>query len=175
MTERDKRILKLGAIAAVLILAYAAFGYLYKDYKKTKTALDAAKSQFESIAVSADGSLSAKQAGLFSVVPVFEIPESEDIPGDKFRKKFMEQLKKCGVNFTSLDFLPMSGSKSTPGYKTLKLQCKTKCNFGQAMELAAALYENPWFVGIEEFKVECNPKKRTEMELTMTVSTLVKG
>lgn len=175
MTEKDKRTIKLGAVAAALILAYAAFGYLYKDYKKTKTALDAAKGRFKSIAVNADGSLNAKQAGLFSIVPVFEIREAEDNPGDKFRKKFMEQLKECDIKFTSLDFLPMSGSKSKTGYKTLKLQCKAKCKFGQAMELIAALYENPWFLGIEDFKVECNPKKRTEMELTMTVSTFVKG
>jgi len=175
MTERDKRTIKLGAIAAGLILAYAAFNYLYTDYSKTKSELDAARAKFESIAVKADGTLTAKQAGLYSLVPVFEIPEKEDIPGGKFRKKFMEQLKKCGIKYSSLDFLPNPGTKRISGYRTLKLQCKAKCSFGKAMELTAALYENPWFAGVEDFKVECNPKKRTEMELTMTVSTLIKG
>lgn len=174
LTQKDRNTIKMGTLVVAVILAYAGLNSLLKEYSKTSKALDAARAKFNSVLPAADGSLNHKQAGLYKIVPVFEIPEKEDIPGSNFQKKFIEQLKKAGVKFTVLNLLTMSSKTNAGGFKTRDIHCKGKCTFGQAMDLVALLYENPWFVGIKEFKVECNPKKRSEMDLTITVSTFIK-
>ena len=45
----------------------------------------------------------------------------------------------------------------------------------QALDLLAKLNENPYLVGIEEFRLKIDPKKRSEVELNITVSTFTKS
>jgi hypothetical protein len=54
------------------------------------------------------------------------------------------------------------------------LKCSAKCRFGQALDLLADLKDNPYLAGIEEFKMECDQKKRQDVKLDITVSTFVK-
>ena len=40
--------------------------------------------------------------------------------------------------------------------------------------MLAKLNENPYLIGVEEFKIKVDPKKRAEVDLDLTVSTLTK-
>ena len=82
-------------------------------------------------------------------------------------------MTKYGINSAPL---PLQSRPRSPltGYKQLLLVCKAKCRFSQALDLLARLNENPYLVGIEEFKIKVDPKKRTEVELNLTISTLTK-
>jgi hypothetical protein len=41
----------------------------------------------------------------------------------------------------------------------------------QVLDFLERLNENPYLVGVEELKIKCDPKKRGEVELDLTVST----
>jgi len=174
LSEKDKKTIRFGALAAAIILTVGGLNILMKEYSKTGKKLTAAKNKLESVLPQKDGALNHKQAGLYKIVPVFQTPKAEDIPGETFRKKFMEQLKKAGVKYTDLDLMPMSSKKNSAGFRTRSLVCKGKCSFAQAMDLQAALYENPWFVGVEEFKISSSTKNKSIMDMTIKVSTFIK-
>ena len=169
ISERDKRALKLGAIAVAVVLLCVGTGRLFEKYRATKKELGAIQKQVVQVMGDKDGKLSHQQRGLLSIVPKLEMPEQEEIPGAKFRQKFSEQLKKAGIKYTQLAFLSASKSKNTLGFKTLKIQCRGKCKFNQAVDLLEKLYDNPLFVAVEELKLECDPKKRTEMQISIVV------
>jgi len=65
-------------------------------------------------------------------------------------------------------------------YKVLKIKCKGKCKFDQLLDFLSNLKENPYLVGIEELRFQCDtkepPEKRKdkEIEIDLTVSTFVK-
>jgi hypothetical protein len=174
LSEPDKRTLKLGGMGVVLILAYAfVIGPWVNDWILTRSSLKAERTRLDSI-VPASGGPAAKQAGLVSVVPKLEMPEAESVQGPLFRGKFNEQLKKAGVNVTSLQFLQSAGSKQASGYKSLRLQCRGKGKFAQVLDLLAGLNDNPYLVGVEELQLKCNQKDRDQMDIVLTISTFVK-
>jgi hypothetical protein len=174
LSEKDRKTIRVGSLLVVIILACGGLNILLKEYSLTSKELDAARKKFNSVMPAKDGSLNLKQAGLYKIVPVFESPQEEKIPGSNFQKQFLDQLRKAGIKFSVLNLQPMSSKRNVAGFKTRDLHCKGKCNFGQAMDLVASLYKNPLFVGVEEFKVECDAKKPTAMDLTITVSTFIK-
>ena len=174
LNERDKRTLKLGVVGVVLILTYAfVIDPWIDDWLLTRSALKTERTRLESIAP-ADGGPAAKQAGLVSVVPKLEMPKTESVQGALFRGRFNEQLKKAGVNVTSLQFLQSARSKQAGGYKSLRLQCRCKGKFAQVLDLLAGLGENTYLVGVEELQLKCDTKKREQMDMVLTVSTFVK-
>jgi len=174
LSERDKRTLKLGGVGVVSILAYAfVIGPWIDDWLLTRSALKTERIKLDSIAPKSDGS-AAKQAGLISVVPKFEMPQAENVQGPLFRGKFNEQLKKAGINVTSLQFLRSTRPKQASGYNTLRLQCRGRCKFNQMLDLLAGLNDNPYMVGVEGLQVKCDTKKREQMDIVLTVSTSVK-
>ena len=166
--DKDKRALKIGAAAAVLILVYS-FGSgwvdkwagVRKDYKELEKKLASA------------GSGGIKQEGLRDVVPVFELPAAEDEQQFLFRDKLNEQLKKCGIKSKPLEIV--ASKKGKVGYRLLYLKCSSdKCKFDNMLELLAELKGNEFMVGVEEFEFKCGKKKREEVEMKLTVSTFVR-
>lgn len=174
MSEKDKRAICLGLIVAIVVIAFAGGDRLIQRYGDVKKALESRRSEVEQVMPDKDGKISAKQKGLLSVVPVFEMPVNEEVPGASFRQKFLAQVKKAGIKSPAISFVQGPKSKNALGLRTMKLQCKGKCKFDQSLDLLTSLYENPLFVAVEEFKVECDSKERTEMELSMVVTTFVK-
>ncbi|MHC5059809.1 MAG: GspMb/PilO family protein [Planctomycetota bacterium] len=174
LSERDKRTLKLGAAGVVLILAYAfVIDPWVNDWLATRSALKVERAKLDSIAPGNSG-MAARQAGLASIVPKFKMPQSENVQGPLFRGKFNEQLKKAGVNVSSLQFLRTAKSKQTSGYKTLRIQGRGKCKFEQLLNLLVGLNDNPCLVGVEELQLKCDTKNREQMDIVLTVSTFVK-
>lgn len=173
LSPRDRRVVKIGAICGGLILAYAfVLAPWLEDWADTRRALAAERKKLELI--DARGPAAARQAATLSIVPVLEMPESEEIQGPLFRGRLNEQLNKAGIKIKSLGFTPAVKSVPGAGFKLLRLQCRGKCNFSQVLDLLAHLNKNQYLVGIEEIRLKCDPKKRNEMDLTLTASTFCK-
>lgn len=170
LSEKDKRALKIGAVCVVGILAFVLVSDWFGHWWGVRKLLAERRDKFDSI------SLSEKDwAELRMKVPVFEMPQKYEVQKYPFREKLDEQLKKGGIKKGTLQFLPLGRSKYADKYRLLSLQCRrAKCNFGQVLDLLAVLQENPYMAGIEELKIKCDPKKRKEFELDLTVSTFVK-
>jgi hypothetical protein len=172
LSDRDKRALVLGAVGVVVIVLYVYGSDWLDQWSAIRGSLAEKRAKMKLVDMK-----ESKRAGLELLVPVFEMPKGEDEQKFLFRTKFNEQLKKAGIQVQGgLQLLRPTKSRSTPGYKILRLKfSKAKCNFGQIMDLLSSLNENPHLVGIDEFKMECKPDKRNEFELGMTVSTFIKS
>ncbi len=160
-------------IGAIVILAIPAFTFGAKwidDWRQVRQSLAQSQNRLKDLEVN-----ETAQAGLLAIVPVCELPQEERVQKTLFRDKLNEQLKKAGINTEPLQFLPVRKVKDR---KVLKIQCKGKCKFDQLLDLLAGLRENPYLVGIEELKIDCDtkqpPDKRQEVEMALTVSTFVK-
>ena len=173
LSERDIRIVKIGAVCAAAILALTFGTKWVERWRQVRESLSQVRSKLNDIALD-----DAKQASLLSIVPVFEMPQVEEKQKYLLRDKFNEQLKKAGIESEPLQILPARKSKQAGSYKVLLLKCRGKCRFEQVLDLLAGLKENPYLVGVEELKIQCDakqpPDKRQEVVLDMTVSTFIK-
>ncbi len=171
LNQREKRVILIGAISAVAIFAFTWGADWLKGWGEARADLARAKSRLEEI--EADR---AKQAALLSIVPVFEVPQPDDRQRFLFRDKLLEQFKKAGINTEPLQIFDARRTKAVP-YKVLKVRCKGKCKFDQLLSFLASAPESPFLVGVEEFRIQCDPKeapdKRKEVEVDLTVSTFV--
>jgi hypothetical protein len=169
LSQRDKRALKTGAVVVAAILGFVFVTTWFGHWAVVRESLAAKRDKLRDIDVS-----NAKQKGLWSKVPVFEMPKEAEEQSFLFRDKLSEQLKKAGVKPEPLKFLPAKKSRQAAGYKLLCLKCSGKAEFQQVLDLLADLNENPYLVGIEELAISCDPRKPQEVELGLTVSTFVK-
>ena len=174
--DRDKRALTIGAAAVVIILVYMFLLTPWlDDWKATRSALAGYREKLQLMGIGGDGISKAKQQKLVSIVPMVEMPQSEDVQRRLFRDKFSEQLKKAGIPIKSGPSFGSSAKlQKSSGMKVLKMTCKSKCKFDQVLKLLANLSDNPYMIGIEQIRLQCNEKKRDELEMTLTVSTFVK-
>lgn len=174
--DRDKRALKIGAAVVGIVVVYMFVITPWLDnWKATRSTLADYKKKLQLVGVNSDSMSKAKQQGLIRIVPVVEPPQAEDAQRLLFRDKFNEQLKKAGVPIKSgASFSSSAKFQKGSGLKILTLTCKSKCKFDQVLSLLANLNENPYLIGLEQFRLQCNEKKRDEFEMTLTVSTSVK-
>ncbi|MFC1635901.1 hypothetical protein ACFL5Z_13765 [Planctomycetota bacterium] len=168
LTEKDIRALKIGAIGAVVILVFVLGSEWRERWAAAKTKGAALQTKLNVIDVD-----KIKQSGLASIVPVFEMPKAEDEQTFLFRDKLSEQFKKAGIKNKPLQ--AQTNRKSPhPDYNLLLVKCSAKCRFSQVLDFIARLNENPYLVGIEEFKIKkSDPKKPQDVEFDLTVSTFV--
>jgi hypothetical protein len=167
LNQKEKRTLKFGAVCAVVIVGFAFATRWLDNWKQARVSHAKITDKLEAINVD-----KTKQAGLMSIVPVFEMPEREEKQKFLFRDKFNEQLRNARINSEPLQFLAPINS-GVAGYELLRLKCSAKCSFGQALDLLARLKENPYLVGIEELKIECDQKKRQNVKLDLMISTFI--
>ena len=165
LSKKDIRALKFGAIGTAVILVFV-FGSAAHD-RWTKAKANAAVLRTKLDAIDVD---KARQAGLMSIVPVFEMPQVQEEQKFLFRDKLSEQFKSAGIRNKPLQL--QTGRKSPlSGYKLLLVKCSATCQFTQVLDFLSKLNENPYLVGIEELKIKCDPKKRGQVDLDLTVST----
>lgn len=165
LSEKDKRVLKIGGVCAVAVLAFLFGASWLESWSNARAEVKMRQAQIDDINLSG-----GKQAGLLSLVPAFEIPAKEEDQKNRFREKFVDQLKTAGINTEPLKVIT---TKKTlyKNYMLMNIQCKGKCNFNQVLDLLARLNENPYLVGIEAFKIKCDTNNPQDVELDMTVST----
>lgn len=168
LNQKEKRTLKFGIVCAVAIVGFAFATKWLDHWKLVRSSHTGIKDKLQTINVD-----ETKRAGLMSIVPVFEMPEKEEKQKFLFRDKFNEQLRNARIKSEPLQVLPPIPS-GVAGYELLRLKCSAKCSFRQALDLLAKLSENPYLVGIEELKIECDQKKRQDVKLDLTISTFVK-
>lgn len=169
LNEKDKRAIKLGVLSAVGVVVFLIGSTWLERWKDARVEGSLLRTKLETIDIDP-----TKQKGLMAIVPVFTMPVGEEEQGFLFRDKFNEQLKKAGIKNEPLKIQVRTRSPLT-GYKSLFLVCNAKCRLSQVFDLLARLNENPYLVGIEEFKIKIDPKKRSEVELRLTVSTFTKA
>lgn len=170
LSQKDIRALKIGVVAVIAILLFVFVTNWLGHWAQVRKSLAQKQAILKTINPS-----EVKRAGLLSIVPVFEMPQSQEKQMFLFRDKLNEQLKKAGIRGKPLKVLPASKSKQLAGYRLLRLQCRGgKCSFGQILDLLANLKENPYLVGIEEIRIKCDEKNREKVELDLTVSTFTK-
>jgi len=168
LSRRDIRILKIGAVCTAAILLFVFASDWLTHWSNVRKEITQLESQLELINMD-----KAKQAGLMSIVPVFIMPEEEEVQKFLFIDKLTEQLKKAGIKNTPLQVASV-GKSGQAGYKLLRLKCSAKCRFTQVLDLFATLKENPHMVGVEELRIRCDKKKPQNVEMDLTVSTFVK-
>ncbi|MBE0536051.1 MAG: hypothetical protein IH624_10315 [Phycisphaerae bacterium] len=174
LSQRDKRTLLLGGVTAVIIVGWSLGLPWLNDWRDTRLLLTARRQQLKLIAPGSDAAAAKAAEALALAVPVFEMPQPEKTQSVLFRDRFTEQLKKAGIKVKTLEYTGLKSAKRLSQYKVLRLQCKGTCQLNQAFDLLAALNENPWLVGVEEFLIKCDPKNRQNVDLTLTVSTFAK-
>ena len=173
LTQRDRRVLLIGIVAAVAIVALH-FGLDGLDrWREVQTSLKSARTKLDDVAID-----ETKQAGLRSIVPVLEMPELEEKQKFLFRDRLHEQLKKAGIKTEPLTILAGRKKAGLP-YKILRIKCSGKCKFEQLLDFLAGLPENPYLVGIEELRLDCDATKpadkRKEVKIDLTVSAFVQS
>lgn len=170
LSQKDIRALKIGAVAVIVVFLIAFAMTWFEHWLKVRKELTGRQVTLKTI-----NPTETKNIGLLSTVPVFEMPQFEKEQKFLFRDKLKEHLKKIGIKTKPLQILATKKSSAPAGYKLLLLKCTAdKCKFDQILDLLAVLKENPYLVGIEELKIKCDPKKREEFKLDLTVSTFVK-
>ena len=97
LSARDRRAIRLGAVAIVLILLYLIIGLpLVENWSQVRNELKAYQMKLNVINGSTAGS-KAKITGLCQTVPFVELPEVEDVQRKLFWDKTYDQLKNAGV------------------------------------------------------------------------------
>ena len=177
INEKDKKVIKFGAIAvAVILVWFLVIGPWFSDWGEIRKQLGAERQKLAKVSASSDDKVAgAKQSGLFSLVPVFEMPATSKEQAQKFRSQFNEQLKKSKLKVASLQFLKEQKLKETTDYKMYPLKFQGKGSFNQVLDLLAGLNSNPFLLGVEEIRLTCDKKDRKTMEIDMVVSTLTKN
>ena len=168
LSEKDLRALKLGAVSAAVIVLFLLGAKWYDHWHLARIDGQTLKTKLNVIDMN-----ETKRKGLMAIVPTFKMPAEKEEQQFLFREEFNNQLKKAGIKNDPLKIL---SNKRSPlsGYKSLHLVCTAKCRFSQVLDLLAKLNENPYLVGIEEFRLKIDPKKRSEVQLNLTVSTFTK-
>ena len=170
LSKRDKRALKVGVICAVGIVAFT-FGIEWVGHwSKVRRSIANNEAKLKSVEID-----KAQLKRSMSKVPVFEDPNEEEEQKILFRDEFYEQLKQSGFKFEQpIRVIRAKRAQEGMPYKLMGLQTRGKCGFEQILDLFTRLNENPYLVGIEEMRMECDPKNRREFKLDLTVSTFVK-
>lgn len=73
LSEKDIRALKIGAVGVIAVLVFVFGSKWIEHWSQARASLDQVKAKLELIDVD-----KAKQAGLLSIVPVFEMPLEEE-------------------------------------------------------------------------------------------------
>ena len=168
LSQRDVRILKIGAVCIAAILLFVFTSDWLTHWANVRKEITQLENQLELINID-----KAKQAGLMSIVPVFIMPQEEGVQKFLFIDKLTEQLKNAGIKNTPLQVASV-GKSGQAGYKLLRLKCSAKCRSTQVLDLFATLKENPCLVGVEELRIRCDKKNPQDVEMDLTVSTFVK-
>ncbi|MHC4387449.1 MAG: hypothetical protein ACYSX1_02460 [Planctomycetota bacterium] len=170
LTKRDERALKVGAVCIVGILAFTFGTTWVEHWSKVRKSIATNEATLMSLKVN-----KTKQERLRSIVPIFEDPNEEEEQKILSRGKFHEQLKQSGFKFEQpIRVIRAKRIQEGMRYRLMGLQTRGKCGFEQMLDLFTKLNENPYLVGMEEMRMECDPKNRREFKLDLTVSTFVK-
>ena len=170
LSSKDIRALKIGALVLIGILVFAISSSWLKNWHRVRKSLWQKRTELKTLVSS-----EAKQAGMLAIVPVFEMPQTEEKQKFLFRNKLQEQFKKAGITTKPLEIRTNKKSAKNGGYNLLRVKCSSeKCKFSQILDLFGALKENSYLAGIEELNIKGDSKKPEDFKLDIVLSTFVK-
>jgi hypothetical protein len=168
LSQKDIKTLKMGVLGVGLILVLFGAMKWMEHWKQVRVEIADIKEKLNTIDVE-----KSKQAGVMSIVPVFEMPQAEEQQTFAFRNKLRDQFKQAGINNKPLRVLT-TGKTRLGGFKLVRVDCSAKCRFTQLMDFLARLNENPYLVGVEEMRIRCDKKSPQDVDVDITFSTLSK-
>ena len=157
LSNREKRTIKAGMICAVVILG----GFFMPEHVTRWRFMKAEIIRMENTLKEVRGFESPSQATLMRIVPVFQMPSSREKQSFLFRDKVNEQIKEAGLKEQPLQTYARK-LRNKGGYAPLMVQYKGKGEFDKLLEFLVILKKNPYYVGIEELTVKCDPEKPPE-------------
>lgn len=172
LTDRDKRTLRWGGLCAVAILAFVYIPQWVSHWRTIRGEI----SEMERTLHDVRYPQGPRQAGLTALVPIFQMPADQETQAFMFRDKFGEQIKKSSLKEEPIQ-MDVSKKRMASGYLPLYLNYKGKCRFDKLLDLLVNLKGNPYCVGVEALKIECDTKKppqdRGDLDIELTVTTFV--
>ena len=169
ISSRDKRAIVLTILVGSSILLYH-FGLApwFNQWNVVKQSIEIENKKVATLDVNSPKALAARDH-LNQKIPSFEKPSEENLQRHLMQKKFSDQLKRQGIKAKRMSYL--SSTKKKHGYKMLKLQTKLTCPMSKFYQLLASLNENAYFAGIEDLQMQVDKRNRSNVEVTMTLST----
>jgi len=169
ISSRDKRAIILTiSIGGLILLNHYLITPWLEDWETIKSSIKHESKKVELLNHQSPKALAAK-AHLSKLIPSFTKPTVENVQRHLMQKKFSEQLKKQGIKAQRMSYL--SSSKKKQGYKVLKLQTKFICPISKYYNLLASLNENPYLAGVDDVQMLVDKRNRSNVEVTMTLST----
>lgn len=174
LSSRDKRSVQIGAALVGVILIWGLIISPWKESRQmVKYEISSISKKLALAGFNAPAGDMAKNRGLIKTVPYVEQPETENQQRITFRQSVYDQLKKAGLNTTAgPEFLGKLDSGTAS--KSLKLKCTVKCSYQQFLSFIADIYNNPYLVSIEELQLRADEKNRSQLTVTIVVSTFIK-
>ena len=176
MSDRDKVVLKVGAVMAVLILfAYFLILPAVGLYNNVGERIKSHEEVIANLGLSDSKLARLELDRLNETVPTFAMPLNEDQQRQILQVKFYEQIQSCRIKVTSppqFQAQVRAHPDKTLGLNILRLKCRGTCRFRDAMNLLAKLYENPYLYSVEEMQLIIGERDRDECDLTLVVTTL---
>lgn len=167
LNQHDRKVLTYGAGAAAVMIAYAyIIAPWVADWQQTRAAIATNWKTIDSLG----GSVS-RRTNQASVVPTLTMPTTTEKQQHLFKTSVNKQLTDAGIQVKSVQYVTVGKTANSLGFTVSKLKCDGKCNMQQAMKFLGGLAENPYLLGIEEVRLSCDPKKRDEITLSVTLST----
>ena len=172
LKPREKRIMTLLLVTAILVFGYMLLGPIIQDYQQVKAERVQLQETLDDF-LSIQGSNAASQEAIARMVPVFEIPVQAEKQSILFRDKITQQLQQSGIKANSVQ-LRQNKSKDTAGYKVWTVECQGQCQYNSIMRFAEEIIKNPYYVAIEKLVLKVDSKDRNKMTYYLTVSTYAK-
>ncbi len=175
LSRREAMMLGVSVVLGVVVLSYHFFvGGWIEHWGQIRGEIAVFEAKIGKLDVKGSSKAAARAAALQKAVPAFAMPEAENEQRLLFEKKFYEQLKQAGVKAENLRFDTKGQLDRTLGLRLLKMHCKGRCKFTQAMDLLANLNSNPYLVSVEEFTMTIDEKKPQEVEVELVLTTYVR-
>lgn len=169
LNEKDKKTVKIGGLAAILLLVlFGTYqGYnLWESKKKDTKKLDS-----ELVALNMTESA---HKNLMATVPVFQMPKDEETQKTNFRSSLNQLFEQMRINTDPLVEVAAGNTIRPPvGYGALCLKTSSSgtISFQNILYLLAALKENPYLAGIEELKITCDQQNPQLANFSIVLST----
>ena len=169
LNEKDQKTVKTGGLAVIALLAVVIF---YMGYNFWSTQKDITKKLERDLKTLNLSSTAHKQ--LLADVPVFQEPLNESDQKTDFRDYLDKFFETKRISIDPLTTVNASNSTRPPagyGILCLKTSSKGTVSFQRILEMLAGLKENPYMVGIEEFKITCDQDNPQYASFNIVLST----
>ena len=175
LSRRESVLVGVSLVVGVVVLSQQFFvGEWLDDWRQIRGEIAVFEAKIGKLDVKGSAKAAARAAALQKAVPFFEMPVAENEQRLLFEKKIHEQFKKAGVKVESFRFDSKGQLDRALALRLLKMHCKGKCKFTQAMDLLADLNSNPYLVSVEGFSMTVDEKKPQEVVLDLVLTTYVR-